>query len=962
MAYWGTTAKLNEKKGQTALSLDNSALNVRDYDNERLNKKYSDTIKLLNNLNKKTGANRDVIQDANSLMDEYIGTIKKSYNLNGGNLNKNFLTIGKSSFDKALKNMVWDYQYSNQTHEQYQQALQGLSYQPQSAITAKNQQNVIDLAKKKGLTGLTKEEEETARMYEDAARHGGNPGKLINGITGLTEATLTPDGQDMINPYRLDAKTREKYGKEAEALRAKGQITYDMADAYLKNDPAYAFAQDHAGDLTNYSIDFERIGEIAKIVGQNGAKSLTEQEYEVYENALPMIGQITGGKTMQELDDADRNKLSAWGASYANELRGLNGVFSAYQPTDEQQFILKKDRETPEGAKQWRDEAAGTAEEEAAKDNLWFVEHREYYKQVPNMTNFSIDSMPDAEFHSNDQYIDNAYKVINGFWAPDNVEDARQYGTLTLMDDDEKGIFNYLASSGDTQQAKEYLDYIQYALNERANINVAQHVQDVASNGVWGSVIESLASVPASLTRGLGAFDIYLQQFRNLIGDYRPIDYQRGQTSGIWADTARETVMQNYDWKANILGRDVDIFDTLYSTLMSGVDSYLAGALGQGLSFSAKGAGKAAGLILGSGAAQDTMMDIHNRGGNNYQVLVGGTLAGFFEGFFEDASIEKLFKDMNGLGKRKFKDRIKNIGKEMLTNFSEEFNTEAADIIMDYMLMGDLSDYNTMVNEYERLGMDPDAAKAKATEELVMQAFDAGLSGALMGAGFGEIANINANYQTGRVDKATGDVVKTETKDTLKTFSEQLGGKAAELGKEYDPKKASNKQTGELVRTIFGQVTGEYSDTLLDRIAVDLHDAGAGFDAARSIAKMMAGQELSPEEIQTLAKDQQAMQVMYETFGGGQKQERGKKNLPNLNNNQEMALDGDALANVGPLPGYGTDEEEKREKPERPILNTESQMVDLDGEAVPQAEAETQEQRGKQGLPALNKEAKPTAL
>ena len=59
---------------------------------------------------------------------------------------------------------------------------------------------------------------------------------------------------------------------------------------------ANGFRGSKKGTAYAAQIAAEKAGEIAKKVGQNGAKSLTEQAYEGYENALPMIGESTGGK------------------------------------------------------------------------------------------------------------------------------------------------------------------------------------------------------------------------------------------------------------------------------------------------------------------------------------------------------------------------------------------------------------------------------------------------------------------------------------------------------------------------------------------------------------------------------------------------------------------------------------------------------------------------------------------
>ena len=219
--------KTKSQKAQTGLSSYNDSF-VNPFKTAAMNMKYQQTAMQLYEIKKKTGAQGNPFEDAYNMTKNYMDTVIKSNDLVG--IQGNPIQVGERSFEKELQRKKWDYQYSNLSPEQYQQKLDELQYQPESAIKAQNQQNVLNLAKQKGLTGLTQEEEATARMYEEAARYGGNAGKLINGITGVGAVPLTPEGENEINPYRLDAKTRQKYAQAAEAIRQKGQITYEDAD------------------------------------------------------------------------------------------------------------------------------------------------------------------------------------------------------------------------------------------------------------------------------------------------------------------------------------------------------------------------------------------------------------------------------------------------------------------------------------------------------------------------------------------------------------------------------------------------------------------------------------------------------------------------------------------------------------------------------------------------------------
>ena len=168
------------------------------------------------------------------------------------------------------------------------------------------------------------------------------------------------------------------------------------------------------------------------------------------------------------------------------------------------------------------------------------------------------------------------------------------------------------------------------------------------------------------------------QQLRNQIvpeSQYRPVNYETAFQEGRTAEALQGAVMDKVNWGANILGQDVDLFDFLYGTTMSG-----AASLGAGLTGPVMGA-----VILGAGAAQNTMDDLYKRGANDRQIAIGGTVAGIFETLFEEISLGKFYDEASALTKPTLKNHIKNIAAQTGINFQEEFVTELADPV-GYML------------------------------------------------------------------------------------------------------------------------------------------------------------------------------------------------------------------------------------------------------------------------------------
>ncbi|MBR3019570.1 MAG: hypothetical protein IKH57_21240 [Clostridia bacterium] len=888
-----------------------------------LDKKYHQTALELYDIGKQYGSKRNPLEDAYNLTLNFAQTALKSYGLIGSK-DKNPLEVADKSYDQLLRETKWDYQYSNMTHEQYQQALQGLQYQPESAIKAQNQKNVINLAKSMGeKTGSQK----LADVYDQLPALARKASGDITGAWSEEEKQVWNEAQisipwltnaaiNGIDEQQSNILTQWGYGK-AQKLREQGQISYEDADKALESNPAYSFAKEHAGDLTGYAAEYDSIGDIVRRVVNQGAESLTEQEYKLVESLMPEISKITGGKPIQGFTDTDIANVSEWGNQFASQLRDMNGVFSAYQPTEEQQFILGKDRETLEGARQYYEEAKGTAEEQQAKDNLFFVGERTKFQEYEQWDDFDANTPVNREFLS-----DPIYAAVSGQQSTSILGTLGQtiyQGTqdTAYMTPEERGKYRWYYENVDPKTAQEYYHYLSYELADRR-----KSIQDAATHAAVKSspgnalALELLTVGENQFAGILGAGDIYGQMLAKAQGRLTgPINYNTqnqnlaNHVNAVRTETTAqiEQAMQNAgasDWLKNTV-------ITIKNGLEGAADSVMGGYIGSFFGGSEQGAKWLTNLIVSSRAAQDSMQSIHDRGGDDSQAAVGGIVSGVAEWFFEQFSIEQMFSDAKKIGKQGLKGWVKSLLKEAGVNAQQEGFTGIANSIADILIMGDKSEFVKSRDEYERLGMSPEEAEQKAIEDVAIQAGQDAIGGAVMGGIVGVGTNTASAFTTSGVDKATGAVIKPDTQNILKTFGEQLGGDAAEVAKGYDPKKATNKQTGELVRTIFGQLTGEYRETLLDRVAVDLKDAGASWEAAMSIAKMMAGQELTPEEIQTLAKDQQAMQVMYETFGGGNPSAAdGGASPDRRGKNQETALDDQGMMEVGPLPGYGTQEGE----------------------------------------------------
>ena len=354
-------------------------------------------------------------------------------------------------------------------------------------------------------------------------------------------------------------------------------------------------------------------------------------------------------------------------------------------------------------------------------------------------------------------------------------------------------------------------NYFAYEYNRRKNEDVQNAVRDFSKDH---QVLASALSVPVNVAMSLpidaennGYLNAATQWVgKKLTGSYAPVDYNRdAEIASRLSDTARGAVMDEHDWK---LG-DRDVFDFLYGTGMSALDSAASAAAGNlaGGALANTGAGiKAAGKvaeavgggILGLSAANSTMRDIKARGGNDDQAVIGGAVSGIFEGLFEKVSIGN-FNKLKEVDPRSMRDVAMNILKSTGVNFSEEAATEIANIAYDTIANGDISNYKLMIAAYEKQGLSEAEAKKKVAGDLALQVVEAGAGGALMGAGFGVVGS-GLGYLNHR---------KQGTNITGKTVAGFAGGEQTQIAQRLESLGENTQDAVRLSAVVQKQAEGD---------------------------------------------------------------------------------------------------------------------------------------------------------
>lgn len=250
----------------------------------------------------------------------------------------------------------------------------------------------------------------------------------------------------------------------------------------------------------------------------------------------------------------------------------------------------------------------------------------------------------------------------------------------------------------------------------------AAYAQENAAGATAGSV-------GTALTAPLQAADLIGQRIsRAITGSDAPLNtYSDMQRVGRTGEVLRGTVA------GNIEAEHGKAAAFLYNVGMSGADS-----------LASIGAGALAPLVLASNAGASTARQAMDEGASSDQAMQLGFAAAVAEGVFEKISLGNL-KSFKEVSVKTLKDASMNLLKTMGVNASEEMATEVANILADGLIRMDESalsrEGQAAYDEAIAAGAsqeEAEKARRKAMgEAAIKQVGLAGLSGALMGFGFG---------------------------------------------------------------------------------------------------------------------------------------------------------------------------------------------------------------------------------
>ena len=437
------------------------------------------------------------------------------------------------------------------------------------------------------------------------------------------------------------------------------------------------------------------------------------------------------------------------------------------------------------------------------------------------------------------------------------------YSIYDYMDEDEIEIYNYLYNTEGEEAAGEYLDYLEYGLNERRTQKVAENAELMADKH---PVISSILSVPANLVSGIGLVDAIAQDVkRDVTGEYRPIDYNRGTMApSTVSSTIRGTVAQNIADRTGTINLDTNkhphlsrwlngkSLGDLYQLGMSMADSMAVAYL---TPLGAYGT-----FLLGGSAGTQGMLDALAKGATDEQAITMGVINGAFETLFEYVSLDKLLKgDTRNI--------IKAFFAQGFVEGTEEANTTFFNNMADILVMAEKSDYRQNIQAYMDAGLSEEQATKEALKDKGIELFwdfiGGVASGGVMGSTSTAVRDVQQNTEA---KKIYGGGVSALAEEALELDpSNKLAQKVQENA--GSGKRVWGNQLYNLVQQNEATMRNQDIAKIQEEVSQRLHELGEVGDVtaiSQAIARQTAGEKLSRAEQQTLRESKYGSRVLNE--------------------------------------------------------------------------------------------------
>lgn len=598
------------------------------------------------------------------------------------------------------------------------------------AINGKNGNNdYLDYLNSQPVLG--QEEEETQALH-DMGNDEDVLSRWYDSASNATSKAYYENQNTTFDSLKNRADTISKYYQTADALKGSAKQFYDkygytddssdMQSAISDLNIAEDNFKTNAKEIQNAMSDFDTEQEYKSAVAQAEEDAKTSDDLQKEYDKKKAEYDSTYGNNKEHKSRDDFNSDEEYN-NYIYNYEGLNKELSELQRKIDQKKELENEKKYYTDFRKQNPEVAKTLdayydmqsyEEEHSKDAL-DTYNKEVLKEKLKKGKLPTDSLYTDEEKKAIETNFNSLKTLDGW----NVDQ----------------IYKYYKRAKDREKAEK----------ENENIKDFADKHPIAS-----TAISTLNMIPS-------AFETAPKQVASNIDKWTGGDgYYNPEESAVYQNNLlQQEVASNID---NPLGR------LAYQQGVSLVDN----AIRMGIAY----ANPAVGLsMMGAEVATQGFNDTVENGGSVEQALFTGLTYAGVEVLTEGVSLGKLKAFKNG-GVKEFKSILKNAGKQILTEASEEVSATLLDSVADEIINGSLSQLETEYDRYIDSGMSETEAGQAVMLNYGGQIIQDAIGGALMGGISGTAVNTS---QYRRNIKAGKSISSLDNIDTVKNLAKHYG-------------------------------------------------------------------------------------------------------------------------------------------------------------------------------------------
>lgn len=594
------------------------------------------------------------------------------------------------------------------------------------AINGKNGNNdYLDYLNSQPALG---QEEEESQALHDMGNGEDVLSRWYDSASNATSKAYYENQNTAFDSLKNRADTISKYYQTADALKGSAKQFYDkygytddssdMQSAISDLNIAEDNFKTNAKEIQNVMSDFDTEQEYKSAVAQAEEDAKTSDDLQKEYDELKKEYDVESKKSFDKESYSDSEI-----AEYYNNINA-----KAEQLDNLQRKIDQK--------------------KELENEKKYYTDFRKQNPEVAKTLDAYYDMQSYEEKHSKD-----AFDTYNKDALKEKLEKGKSPTDSLYTDDEKKAIetnFNSLKTL-DGWNVDQIYKYYKRAKDREKAEKENENIKDFADkHPIASTAISTLNMVPS-------AFESSPKQVASVVDKWTGGDgYYNPEESAVYQNNLlQQEVSSNID---NPLGR------LAYQQGVSLVDN----AIRMGIAY----ANPAVGLsMMGAEVATQGFNDTVENGGSVEQALATGLTYAGVEVLTEGVSLGKLKAFKNG-DVKEFKSILKNAGKQILTEASEEVSATLLDSVADEIINGSLSQLETEYDRYIDSGMSETEAGQAVMLNYGGQIIQDAIGGALMGGISGTAVNTS---QYRRNIKAGKSISSLDNIDTVKNLAKHYG-------------------------------------------------------------------------------------------------------------------------------------------------------------------------------------------